>query len=91
MAKQAPVLLRIAVDIASGPVDDPFVSEVGGQGIVVCGEGAGAADDCESKHMRIVGRASSCGAKGLFFVLESVSADLRCPARSNSTRCRPTS
>ena len=65
MAEQTPVHRWVAVDAASRLVDDPLVFEIGGQGVVICGKSARAADDRQSQHVGIVGRAYCFGAETL--------------------------
>jgi len=55
------MLLRIPVHAASWLVDDPFILEVGGERVVIRGQCARAADDCQGQNMVIVGCAPSCG------------------------------
>ena len=55
------MLLRVAVDAAPWLVDDPFVPEVGSQGVVICGKGASAGDNGQSENMMIIGRAAPGG------------------------------
>jgi hypothetical protein len=51
------VRLRISIDAASRPVDDPLVPEVRSQGIVVCSERPRAADNRQGQNVVIVGYA----------------------------------
>ena len=69
------MLLRVAVDAAPWLVDDPFVPEVGSQGVVICGKGASAGDNGQSENMMIIGRARRGGAKALFLVADSFGVD----------------
>jgi hypothetical protein len=70
MAEQVPVFRWVAVDAASGPVDDPFIPEVDGQSAVIRGKGARATHDGQGQNVGIVGYACSSGAEPLFLMLE---------------------
>ena len=86
MAKQLPVFRGIAVDAASGLIDDRLVLEVRSQRIVVCGKGARAADDGQSQHVAIVGRADLNGTKPSFLMPESFrvgGSQASCPVERN--------
>lgn len=71
MTEQVPVLFWIAVYVAPWLVDDPFVSKVGYQGVIIRGKRARAGDNCQSQDVMIVGAAYRGGTKALFLVSES--------------------
>jgi len=70
MAQQVATRLRIAVDFASRRVDDPFVLEVVGQGVVAGGQSACTTDDGQRQHMGVVGPENGGDAKAAFFILQ---------------------
>jgi hypothetical protein len=75
VAEQVRVVVGIAVDAASGLVDDRLIPEVASQSVVVRCEGSGAAHDCQSQNVGVVRRANAVGEKAPFFQVKLFSID----------------
>jgi len=70
VAEQRPVPRGVTVDFTSRSVHDPFVLEVGGQRVVICGEGACTSDNCQRQHVEIVRYAHPNGTQAPFLALK---------------------